>query len=282
MPTTTADTIRNALTWSLGYSNPRVAHVQRILIGAGCLAATTPSGYRNDDGIFGKRTRAACQAWLVQQTQHDQLGLRVVRWYEEGGMSLVEGGKFGLRPDGIRPRIIVLHWPAFWGGASRLHRVMSQPDAKVSTHWAVDETGAYQFLDHSARAWHATWTNRISVGVDICQGIVASDEAREKARGLKVEAAVNTTGRGDRRYLTLDPAVRDNARALVMRLCAELDIPLQAPRGADGRVRHDVIATSIPELGDFTGVVGHHHVDRAKWDIAPWWSSLFGGTPLGD
>ena len=65
--------------------------------------------------------------------------------------------------------------------------------------------------------------------------------------------------------LTLDPKIAMATRELVLALCKMYDIPLRAPRGKDGMaLEGDVFHGVMPEdkilSGEFSGVVGHHHV----------------------
>lgn len=197
-----------------------------------------------------------------------------------------KGGEYDITPNGKfartrkRPRVLVIHWGSH--SARQLAGYFRTTDRSVSAHWAVDETGCFQMLDHSLRAYHAGWINTHSVGFDIaCQPVVGrlNDYL---SRGRKIEIVDNPTRRGERRILTLDSRIAENVRQMTFHLCAELDIPLQVPRDKNGKVRHDVVFNDERALGDWTGVIGHHHCDSRKWDVAPWWGTLFDGTPLGD
>jgi hypothetical protein len=197
-----------------------------------------------------------------------------------------KGGSFDITPNGKfartreRARILVIHWGSH--SAQQLAGYFRTTDRAVSAHWAVDETGCYQMLDNGLRAYHAGWINTHSVGFDIaCQPVV--DRLKDyQNRGRKIEIVQNPTSRGDRRILTLDPRIAENVRLMTWHLCAELGIPLQVPRDAKGKVRHDVVFRDARSLGNWSGVIGHHHCDSKKWDVAPWWGTLFDGTPLGD
>jgi hypothetical protein len=233
------------------------------------------------DGVFGPRTQRALEFWIAAGRDLDDRQLRVFRPPHPNALDLSPSERYGDR-YGRKPTVIVLHWPGFVGDAHRLHKVMARPTSRTSTHWGVDEVAAYQYLPHKARAWHASWANRFSIGVDICQGVLLEHERGERDIGREVEPAVNTSGRGPRRALTLDPRIARNARALVDMLCDELNIPRVCPRGPDGRVTHDHVFSEHPGFEGWSGVVGHHHVDAGKWDVAPWWSQIFDGTELGD
>lgn len=203
-----------------------------------------------------------------------------------------EGGSYDITPNGkfsktrVDKRILVLHWGSH--DADRLATYFRTTSRSVSAHWAVDETGAFQMLDHDHRAWHAGWINRWSIGADIASQPVKNHFGNYRNRGRDVKVIDNPTygpggaRRGDRRVLTLDPRTAENFRDLVFWICDKEGIPLQVPRDDSGKVRHDVVFRNESDLGDWSGVIGHHHCDARKWDIAPWWGQIFDGTKLGD
>jgi hypothetical protein len=203
-----------------------------------------------------------------------------------------KGGKFDIEPNGkfskrtTTPRVLVIHWGS--NTAETLARYFRTTTTSVSAHWAVDENGCFQMLDHQHRAFHAGWINNFSVGFDIaCSPLVSRLELnRNLGRDMKVidnpTYANGARGRGERKCLSLDPVIARNARWMTFYLCNQLGIPLEVPRDASGKVRHDVVFRDAKQLGNWTGVIGHHHCDAGKWDIAPWWGSVFDGTPLGD
>jgi len=256
---------------------------------------------RGIDGIYGLHTETALKEALASP-RPDVLDvlptpsgspLKVVRYDEAGGLdlrSIRHGGPVQPRPDGKdryivsrsqRPRVLVLHWTAGPTTANGLRDYMAKTERAVSSHFAVDPTGTYQYLPLSAWAYHATWINEIAIGIDICQPVVDSRLSAARSAGYTTDVIANPTRRGARKVLSLDPDIAAATRALVESLCEQFEIPMQVPRNADGEVRHDVAFRNVAELGDWSGVLGHHHVDSGKWDIAPWWPALFDGTALG-
>lgn len=206
--------------------------------------------------------------------------------HELGSEANPLGGPYDITPNGkfarsrTEKKILVIHWGSH--NVARLSNYFRTTDRSVSAHWACDESGAWQMLENDRWAYHAGWINRYSLGLDIAAQPVTRFEQEYKAAGRDVEVVPNPTNRGDRRVLTLDPTIATVARSTVFRLCSQLGIPLVVPRDKDGNVRHDVVFRDESDLGDWSGVIGHHHCASNKWDIAPWWAQLFDGTPLGN
>lgn len=76
---------------------------------------------------------------------------------------------------GAVPSLIILHYTGMENGEAALAR-LTDPDAKVSAHYTVDEDGAiYRHVDEVHRAWHAghsfwrgeTDINAHSIGIEI-------------------------------------------------------------------------------------------------------------------
>jgi len=206
-----------------------------------------------------------------------------------------EGRKLGQGID-----YIVWHWGAF--SAQSLFNVFENAkfDKKgnivsdkrnVSSHGgldlqvAEDQVYFYQFLDTIHRAWHAAGANSRSVGLDICQQPTEKWLKKLKKKGWNVELVDNPNPRGRDKIVTLEPRLAKAARELTEDLCAALGIPFRIPRGKDGLEEtgepyHGVIPrealTGKGGASTFRGVIGHHHVVKTKWDIAPWWGQIFG------
>ena len=177
-------------------------------------------------------------------------------------------GNFSKRREPIDR--VVMHW----GGLdpAHLHAVMSSGSREVSTHFGIGlddnlNPVVYQYLDLSHKAWHCGKHNEGSIGIDICQQPVYKWIGHYKKKGYNVKKGHNTTGRGNKNILSLDPKISIATRDFVIDLCKALNLPLTSPSS------HDVVDTSET-------VVGHHHLAAHKWDISCWWSAIFEGTPL--
>jgi N-acetylmuramoyl-L-alanine amidase len=72
----------------------------------------------------------------------------------------------GLRRDGLRPELVVLHYTAMTE-AEAARRVLCDPAREVSAHWLIARDGTVTALvDEERRAWHAgagSWAGRSDV-----------------------------------------------------------------------------------------------------------------------
>ena len=83
---------------------------------------------------------------------------------------------FGLRRDGQRPSLIVLHYTAMDSAKAALDR-LCDPEFEVSAHYLIAQDGTVAQLVHEVyRAWHAgagSWqgqgdVNSRSIGIELC------------------------------------------------------------------------------------------------------------------
>ena len=79
------------------------------------------------------------------------------------------------RPDGTAIDILLLHYTGMQSAEAALDR-LTDPDAKVSAHYLIDEDGrCYRMVDENRRAWHAgvaSWQgatdiNARSIGIEL-------------------------------------------------------------------------------------------------------------------
>lgn len=82
---------------------------------------------------------------------------------------------YGERRGGVRPSLIVLHYTGMDSCAAARDR-LCDPEAEVSAHWLISETGqTEQLVDEAMRAWHAgagewagiTDINSHSIGIEL-------------------------------------------------------------------------------------------------------------------
>jgi len=207
--------------------------------------------------------------------------VKLLTWQDKEGLDLHKDGGWSKMGAGRDIRNVTIHW----GGLYPKHCRDVLANRDLSSHFGTGRNIVYQWLNVSHKGWHAGWDNKLSIGIDICQQPVDSRYDYYTGRGYEVERASNTTGRGNKRIITLDPFTAKATRTLVLSLCKTFGIPLQAPRGADGKqssgdVYHGVLPKAFVQK-TFRGVVGHHHLSKTKWDVACWWDQIFEGTPLG-
>jgi len=187
--------------------------------------------------------------------------------HKENRHDISANRKFGQR-NGHKPQVIVIHHGGF--DATQIVNWFRSPDCGTSAQWATDHTGAYQMLSDDLSAWHATWANRFSTGIEICGVPDVRNFDRFKRMGLDVRTVKNV-GRGPSDILTLDPRTAKHTRQLVEHLCKIHDIPMQFPLDANGKVRRDVVFTDQKSLGSWRGLVTHFHVQSNKWDAPVEW-----------
>jgi hypothetical protein len=240
-------------------------HLARLGIGAD--AVNRPRPYLIDGG---------------ERRTVDTGGVTLATWEDALGLDQFATG-FGER-RGAPVRCIVLHW----GGTDPEHCRRALVSRNLSTHIVIGRATptcpprAYQVLDLSRSAWHAGGlVNRWAIGIDIAQSPRIDLLSRTLARGYDVEPMANTTGRGSRECASLDLETAMVTRHVVMGIAKTYGVPLVCPRDDRGKASHKLLSDSVFANGVYRGVLGHHHVSGSKWDIAPWWRSVFGGTVLG-
>lgn len=191
---------------------------------------------------------------------------KLISFDEVGGLDLHRFGNFSARKSEVKA--ICLHW----GGldAQHCYNVFASNSRQVSSHFLIgledEQVVIYQVLDIAHKAWHGGWVNDWTIGVDVCQSPTPSWLDHYQARGYEVSVEANPTRRGPRQLITLDPRLADAAGAFVEDLLAALKMDFIAPES------HDVLPRD--EADQYT-VIGHHHVNERKYDIAPWWSEIF-------
>ena len=253
-----------------------------------------PNTWALIDSVYGDSNTAGKRHYVYKNRSLVASGasasLKVVAHDMADGLDLHKWGHFSTRA-GHKPRLLVVHW----GGIDpdHLFRVFSTPTRKVSSHGGAGRDVFYQFLDINHSSWHAGYVNKYSIGIDICQQPTVDWYNYYTSRGYDVSKTDNPARRpdgkvvGSSKILTLDPKIAEATRQVVFDMCELFEIPLKAPRGADGlaeegEVWHGGFPRSVMDSGNFRGVVGHHHLSSRKWDMACWWGTIFDGTVLGD
>jgi len=185
----------------------------------------------------------------------------LVTWRDEGGLDLHRDGGGSRRKNS--PDIIVLHW----GGRNARSCRNALASRDLSSHFGTDRGKIFQWLDLSHKAWHAgSKANGRSIGVDICQQPTVNLAPWYEARGYGLQVVANPSTRGARQVLTLHPETVKATADLLRVLNFVTGIPLRFPQSDK--------VLSRPDLENFRGVLGHHHISKRKWDIAPWLPAL--------
>jgi N-acetyl-anhydromuramyl-L-alanine amidase AmpD len=216
---------------------------------------------------------------IVLCGQRFPIGTRVVLWTEPPYYDAYkphpvfsDEGPQGLRYQPGRAETLeqaraaidqfVLHYDGL--GTSELCFRVLQDRRKLSVQFLLDVDGTiYQTLDARERAWHATKSNRRSVGVEMAQlGAFPADEAPPGA---------SVVGRVQGQVLHQAPFTDAQLDALVKLaagLCRALPrIHPDAPRDASGRIRDSALGDE--EFEAFSGILGHFHVQTNKTDPGP-------------
>lgn len=228
------------------------------------------------DKVYGPNTERAIDDY-IEAYHLDKAGIVTIA--ESNGLdyrTVNDLGPVGLRP-GNKGRyamtknsnnVIVIHWTAGPTTAKSLYNMFARTDRAVSSHFAIDPTGTYQYLPATRRAYHAGWINTHAIGIDICQPVQESRAGASRSAGYTTEIIDNPTRRGDRKVIRLDDKIAEETAKLLLTLCEIHDIDVKFPD------TEDVVFTNSSQLGDWSGIVGHHHVEARKWDVAPWMQQI--------
>jgi hypothetical protein len=219
--------------------------------------------------------------------------LDIINFDQSGGLDLHKGGDFTKRP-GRSITKFVYHW----GGLNPKSCFNVLLNRNLSSHGAIWKGEIYQFIDLKLITWHAggikydgdgdgekderVSMNSPSVGFDITQHPQTKWLQHYLDKGFDVEVVDNHTGRGDKQVLSLDPLVAETAREFCKATCKLLDIPLRQPiaadrmGGLDEPPYHGVCDPHfLADQDASSGIFGHHHFSARKWDIAPWFRTIF-------
>lgn len=202
----------------------------------------------------------------------------------------------------------VIHYDAC-GTSARCFRVLHDLRG-LSVQFMLDIDGTiYQTLDLKERAWHAGTANDRSIGVEIAHiGAYGDMKTLEEwyARDLFGWPYIRIPARIEERHVRTPWFVGRPARPEVItgvingrdlmqydftceqydalaKLVATLNrvfprLRIEVPRNGEGGVRTDVL--SDKELAEWSGLLGHWHVTRAKVDPGPAfdWDGLIAGA----
>lgn len=191
---------------------------------------------------------------------------RLVNFADKDGIDLHSAGSFSSR-KGDKINSIVVHW----GGLNPEHIARIFLNRKASSHFGVGrsekdgEVIIYQYIDLAYSAWHAVGANKHSIGIDICQ----QPEIKWSSTYPKLKAIKNPTKHGPEDILELDPEVGKACAYLIKALEGTFWIKSMTPE------LEKIEKDSFVKEG---GVYSHWHVDfknKGKWDIAPWWETLY-------
>lgn len=202
---------------------------------------------------------------------------RIMTYEDFGGLDLHRSGHKARGKDETIVAIII-HWTATLDEKSAV-RVLK--NRGLSTHFCIGKSGVHQVLGTERKAYHAAGANAYTIGIDICSTpVVAHKEALEE-RGHVVRVVENTTGRGDKKVLTLDPVIEGYAQEFIYDVAKAHNVRLWTPRGVDGTAStgpfyHGLLSKEGFRRGQHHGIFMHSHVKASKWDVNCWAESLLG------
>jgi N-acetyl-anhydromuramyl-L-alanine amidase AmpD len=159
--------------------------------------------------------------------------------------------KLGFPALGARTqtRAIGLHWTGGYGGATQVHRTLTE--RRLSVQFCIDVDGViWQYADATARASHIGSANGWCCGIEICNPA----SGRALGRETYVERVQGRTFRCS----YFHPAQVDATRALVTKLCEAYGLPYASPP--------ETAALPPERLATVRGVIGHFHVTPRKLD----------------
>jgi len=192
---------------------------------------------------------------------------RLVTFEENEGLDLHRYGNFGPRSADITG--VCLHW----GGLNARHcyNVFASPTRRVSSHFLIGlEDGqavVYQVLDIKHRAWHGGKINDYTIGIDICQQASISWADHYHEEGYNLDIIRNPSSRGEKQILSLHNKLRVATALFVRDLMEAMELPIKAAPDAEGIYTEEIAKGSIT-------LFGHSHVNKRKWDIAPYWTDI--------
>lgn len=194
---------------------------------------------------------------------------------------------------------LILHYDV--SGTSRQCFERLHDDRGLSIHFMVDVDGTiYQTLDLKEKAWHATFANSRSIGVEIAHmgaypdpehgvfkrwyaetdevgakltipseahpdSVRDADYSARPARGEKISGEIN--GQQLWQYDFTEEQYRALAHLAATLHVAFPKMALDFPRDEKGELLLDTF--SKPEWEQFSGLLGHYHVQTNKIDPGP-------------
>jgi len=192
---------------------------------------------------------------------------KLITFEEAEGLDLHRFGHFSTRA--AAPSAVCVHWGGL--NAEHCYNVFASPTRKVSSHFLIGlvdgEPVVYQVLDLQHQAWHGGKVNAYTIGVDICQQATTSWKEYYEEQGYGLSVIKNPTNRGERNILTLHPKLRVAVATFLGDLFDALQLPINPAPNADGIFLEEVKQGAV-------NLFSHSHVNRRKWDCAPWWLSI--------
>jgi len=219
---------------------------------------------------------------IVVDGHYVHTGAHVVLFSDRGGFDAYQSGGWNQRPAGQSIDQFVIHYDAV-GRSGDCFAVLKSRG--LSVHFMIDVDGTiYQTLDVKERAWHATKANNRSIGVEMANlGAFPLDQASvlqlwHQAHPLSQAIVGEVQGKMLKMY-DFTPQQYEALIKLTAALCKTLpQIRCDYPRDISGKLITHVL--SDEEFANFSGILGHYHVQADKVDPGPAfeWDKLIDGV----
>lgn len=164
----------------------------------------------------------------------------------------------------------VAHWTGGENPPDVVYRVLrNRKPWPLSVEFCIDASGTvWQFADPLVtRCSHAGYANGFSWGIEMVNYGTRSLLSRVPRAGRHRGTSSQTIHGRSRKVASFYRGQIESARALVEAVHGALDLPVDVPRHADGRVYSTTM--SKKSVRAFRGVLGHFHISRFKLDPGP-------------
>lgn len=214
--------------------------------------------WRDPEGFDAYQTRCIDQSGGCCDSESKRYGVR--KGAEHGTLSELQAGVSQL----------VLHFDGCVNSRSCFKSMHNRPRPSgsgcgLSAHFMIDADGTiYQTLDLVERAFHAEEANSDSIGVEICnRGRVDRSEWPKLPADYRTRVTREVTINGERHEAyEFRPEQYESIIALTRTLLRLFPKIKPAVPELDG---HPIMDT-LPEPLSFSGILGHLHIERKKWD----------------
>jgi N-acetyl-anhydromuramyl-L-alanine amidase AmpD len=214
--------------------------------------------WRDPEGFDAYQTRCIDQSGGCCDGESKRYGVR--KGVEQGTLAELQAGVSQL----------VLHFDGCVNSRSCFKSMHNRPRPSgngcgLSAHFMIDADGTiYQTLDLVERAFHAEEANSDSIGVEICnRGKVDRSEWSKLPPDYRTRVTREVTINGERHEAyEFRPEQYESIIALTRTLLRLFPKIKPVIPELDGQPIMDTLADPLA----FSGIMGHLHVERKKWD----------------
>jgi N-acetyl-anhydromuramyl-L-alanine amidase AmpD len=214
--------------------------------------------WRDPEGFDAYQTRCIDQSGGCCDSESKRYGVR--KGAEHGSLAELQAGVSQL----------VLHFDGCVNSRSCFKSMHNRPRPSgngcgLSAHFMIDADGTiYQTLDLVERAFHAEEANSDSIGVEICnRGRVDRSEWPKLPADYRTRVTREVTINGERHEAyEFRPEQYESLIALTRTLLRLFPKIKPVVPELDG---HPIMDT-LPDPLAFSGILGHLHIERKKWD----------------